>query len=91
LKLESVLTRLGGSLIQQAVLTASKQETSKQLRNLFAEGQRLATVLRKAVAVHYGPRAEKLAEFKIPPFRGRTRKVKPEEPETPELPTPPTQ
>lgn len=80
-KLEGVLTRLGDVLKQQAALSASKQEMSKQLRDLFAEGQRHATVLRKGVAAHYGPRAEKLTEFKLQPFRGRTRKVKPEVPE----------
>lgn len=87
-KFELVLGKMGDILKQQAALSASKQEMSKQLKDLFAEGQRLATVLRKSVTVHYGPRAEKLTEFKIPPFRGRTRKVKPEEPALPEAPQP---
>lgn len=87
-KLEGVLVRLQDVLPQQAALAASKQEMSKQLRDLFAEGQRHATVLRKGLQAHYGPRAEKLTEFKLQPFRGRTRKVKPEVPQVPEAPPP---
>jgi hypothetical protein len=83
-RFDLVLTRMSDVFTQQAALAASKQEMSRQLKDLFAEGQRLATILRKGVAVHYGPRAEKLTEFKMQPFRGRTRKPKPEEPELPE-------
>ena len=83
-----VLTRMSDVFTQQAALAASKQEMSRQLKDLFAEGQRLATILRKGVAVHYGPRSEKLTEFKMQPFRGRTRKPKPEEPELPQAPQP---
>lgn len=89
LKLEGVLTQLQDVLKQQAALVASKQETSKVLNGLFAEGQRHATVLRKGIAAHFGPRAEKLLEFKVQPYRGRTRKAKPAEPEQPEAPKPP--
>ncbi|HSK76671.1 MAG TPA: hypothetical protein VLQ45_09455 [Thermoanaerobaculia bacterium] len=89
IRLESVLTRLQDVLKQQAALAASKQEMSKLVKDLFAEGQRHATVLRKGIAVHYGPRAEKLTEFKLQPYRGRTRKAKPPEPELPEGPKPP--
>jgi hypothetical protein len=81
-----VLARIEEVFAQQAATTASKQDLSKQLQNLLAEGQRLSTVLKKAVAAHYGPRAEKLTEFRLQPFRGRNRKVKPEEPELPEAP-----
>lgn len=84
-----VLTRIEEVFAQQAATIARKQDLSKQLEGLLAEGQRLATVLRKAVAVHYGPRAEKLSEFRMQPFRGRTRKTKPPEPELPEGPEPP--
>jgi hypothetical protein len=68
---------------------AGKQEASKQLNTFVTEGERLATVLQLAVKQHYGIRAEKLAEFGLQPFRGRT-KAKPA-PETPGTPvTPPT-
>ena len=82
-----VLTRIEDIFAQQAAMTARKQDLSKQLQSLLAEGQRLSTVLKKAVAVHYGPRSEKLTEFRMQPFRGRNRKAK--EPEQPEAPKPP--
>ncbi len=58
---------------RQGVLTAEKQETSKQLRETLDEAERLATVLRLAVKQHFGIRAEKLAEFNLQPFRGRKK------------------
>ena len=70
----------------QDALTASKQEASKQLQALMADAQRLANVLRLSVKQHYGIRAEKLAEFGLQPFRGRTKKAK--TPETPGTPAP---
>jgi len=56
---------------QQAAQRAAKQASSQQLREMLAEGERLATLLRQAVKQHYGIRAEKLAEFGLQPFRGR--------------------
>ena len=74
-QLES-LTARGKELIQkQSELTASKQDTSKELRKLIVEGQRLVTVLRVAVRQHYGIDSEKLAKFGLQPFRGRRRKA----------------
>jgi hypothetical protein len=64
----------------QAALTASKQEASKRLRALLTEGERIANGLSKFLIEHYGLRSEKLAEFGLQPFRGRTRKAKPENP-----------
>lgn len=84
-KFEAVVTKVEEVVKQQAALAAGKQEMSKQLRELLSEAQRLATVLRRAVTVHYGPRSEKLTEFRLQPFRGRPR-VKPETPEQPEAP-----
>jgi hypothetical protein len=68
---------------QQDVLTASKQEASKQYRLVLVEGQRLANAMRAMVKAHYGIRSEKLAEFGMQPFRGRTRKAKTPTPEPP--------
>ena len=72
---------------QQAALVASKQEASKRLQNLLSEGLRSATGIERMLQEFYGSRAEKLAEFGLQPFRGRTRRSK-EQPETPE-PSPP--
>jgi hypothetical protein len=82
-KLEGVLTQAQEISQEQASRTAAKQEASKQLKTLFIEGERLATMLRLALKEHYGIRSEKLAEYGLQPFRGRPRKVKPEQPEAP--------
>lgn len=73
---------------QQAAHTAAKQTASQELKAILAEGERLATGLRKLIRTHYGTSSEKLVEFDIQPFRGRRRKVAPVEiPEIPEAPT----
>jgi hypothetical protein len=69
---------------QQAELTASKQDISQQFQKELTDAQRMATALRAALKSHYGPDSEKLVEFGIPPFRGRTRKQK--QPEAPPAP-----
>ena len=81
---------------QQAAFVASKQESSKRLKVLIDEGQRLATGLRKLLTENYGVRSEKLAEFGIQPFRGRkvtalkrSKAGKAEKPEPPAEPTAP--
>ncbi|HEX7185455.1 MAG TPA: hypothetical protein VF756_26770 [Thermoanaerobaculia bacterium] len=78
--LEAKRTQLAAMLIQvrelaaqQATLTASKQEVTKRLQTLLAEGRKLANFLRAGVRQHYGNRAEKLVEFDLQPFRGRPR------------------
>jgi hypothetical protein len=73
---------------QQDILTASKQDASKQYRLVLVEGQRLANAMRAMVKSHYGIRSEKLVEFGLKPFRGRNRKAKTPTP-APETPTTP--
>jgi hypothetical protein len=67
----------------QASFAASKQQASRQLSALVTECQRLETVLRFSLKQFYGPRAEKLVEFGIQPFRSRTQ--------PPKVPPPPTE
>lgn len=89
--LEAHLDRLGTFLTQvdeiekqQAALTASKQEASKQLRTLLVDGNKVATFIKAGLRERYGRQAEKLVEFGLQPFRGRPRKeTKPEEPVEP--------
>ena len=92
LKLDGLVATAQGLTQQQAALTAAKQETSKKLKEVLNDAQRVATVLRFALREHFGKDAEKLVEFGVQPFRGRPRKQK-EEPEKPqpELPTAPAQ
>lgn len=77
-ELAAMLARAQGISLEQAALTATKQEKSKQLKDVMIEGQRLANALRVLVRQRYGIRAEKLVEFDLQPFRGRKRKAKPE-------------
>jgi hypothetical protein len=94
-KLEALMARAVELNKEQAARAADKQEASRQLREIIPEGNRLANLLRVGIREHYGPRAEKLSEFELQPFRGRApRKSKPspEGPVTPGggSPSPPT-
>jgi hypothetical protein len=68
---------------EQSSRKAAKQAASQQLGGAVRDGDRLATLLRQAVKVHYGIRSEKLTEFGVPPFRGRLRKTSTPSPELP--------
>jgi hypothetical protein len=74
-KLAALLARAQELVTQQRSLTAAKQETSQELKTLVVESQRLANAMRAMIREHFGIRAEKLAEFGLQPFRGRTRKA----------------
>ncbi len=86
-KLLAILTQVLGLSRQQDAMRASKQEASKQLRQLIGEGSRVAAVIRAAIKDHYGPREEKIAEFGLRPFRGRKVKTSPATP-APQTPSP---
>ena len=69
-------TRVHELAQEQAELTASKQDVTQRFQEELADAQRMATAMRAALKSHYGPESEKLVEFGIPPFRGRSRKRK---------------
>ena len=69
---------------QQADLAANKQVLSRALRADFDAGERLATMLRKGVTAHYGPRAEKLTAFGLQPLRSRPSNAPIVDPPAPE-------
>jgi hypothetical protein len=71
---------------QQAAQTAEKQQTSQDLRARISDGQRMATMLRQGIKHHFGIRSEKMAEFGLAPFRGRSARKKPENPTPPPPP-----
>lgn len=71
IRLEAVDTEVGDLLLQQGDLTAKKQEVSKRLQVLVADGRQLAAFLRAGVKQQYGTRSEKLSAFNLQPFRGR--------------------
>lgn len=89
LKLEAQVSQTQEKLTKQGALRAEKQETSRELKTLFAESERLANVLRKVLKAHYGIRSEKLTEFGLQPFRGL--KAKPAEAPQPPAPAPESQ
>jgi hypothetical protein len=67
----------------QAAFAASKQDASRKLERFLVEGQRMATGLSRLIKEFYGIDSEKLTEFGLQPFRGRTRRTEPEEPGPP--------
>ncbi|HEY2740385.1 MAG TPA: hypothetical protein VGK45_18380 [Thermoanaerobaculia bacterium] len=73
-KLATLYSKAVDITTQQAAFKASKQESSQQIKQIAADGRRLATLLRSGVKEHYGPKAEKLTEFGVQPFRGRKAK-----------------
>ncbi len=88
-RFETLVSEAQAIAQQQAALVASKQEASKRMQALLTEGLRVATGMERMLLEFYGLRAEKLAEFGLQPFRGRTRrsnqKPEPEEPSPPEV------
>ena len=58
---------------EQAARMAEKQDATKRLQALIVDGRKLATFLRSGVRQRYGDGSEKLVEFDLKPFRGRTR------------------
>lgn len=86
-QLKALLEKAQDASKRQTVLVGEKQEISQQLKSFMSEGQRLAHILRLSLKAHYGIRSEKLATFRLQPFRGR--KFKEGEPEAPAK-TPPS-
>jgi hypothetical protein len=72
-RFEVLLTEMRGLTVQQADLTAQKQEISKRLAVLLSEGRKLLTFLKVGVTQHFGNRAEKLVAFGLQPFRSQPR------------------
>jgi hypothetical protein len=88
-RFEALLAQITEAADRQSLHTAGKQEASQQFQTALVEGERLATVLRLAVKQHYGIRSEKLADFGLKTFRGRSRKATTEpKPPAPEPTTP---
>ncbi|MEO6192284.1 MAG: hypothetical protein ABIS20_04695 [Thermoanaerobaculia bacterium] len=72
-QLKAMLETAQETSAQQAGLTATKQEATKRLKGMLADGRKLANFLRNGVRQRYGNRAEKLVEFDLKPFRSRAR------------------
>jgi hypothetical protein len=72
---------------EQAELAASKQAASRRVARFLVEGQRLATGIGRLLREFYGTDSERLVEFGLQPFRGRSRRTAPQNPNPP-APTP---
>lgn len=72
-KLQDLIEQAKSQSAQQASLTATKQQYTKDLKQTLRSGQLLVDVLRTGAKEHYGPENERLVEFGMQPFRGRTR------------------
>jgi hypothetical protein len=70
-ELEALLAEAHEIVSEQALLAARRQEASKRLEALIAEGRRVTHFLQVGIKENYGNRAEKLVEFGLRPFRGR--------------------
>lgn len=76
IRLQELHTRVSTLSAQQAALTTTKQESTKELRRLIREGDALADFLRTGARAHFGADSEKMIQFGMQPFRGR--KLSPE-------------
>jgi hypothetical protein len=59
--------------LDQASLTAGRQEVTKKIGELVSEARKLLVLLDAAVRLRYGNRSEKLVEFGQQPFRSKPR------------------
>lgn len=74
-KLQGIESRAQAAFRAQSAAAAAKQEASKELETLIAEGRLVMAFLNAGIRQHYGKESEKLAEFNLPPFRGRRLKA----------------
>lgn len=79
-KLQGIESRAQLAFRAQSAATAAKQEASKEVEILIAEGRLVMAFLNAGLRDHYGKDSEKLAEFNIAPFRGRRKPVAPPPP-----------
>jgi hypothetical protein len=72
-RLDGMTAELKALTVQQASLTAAKQEVSKRLAELIRGARKMLTFVDVGVKQHYGNQAEKLVEFGLQPFRSEPR------------------
>jgi len=83
-KLQTILDQALAAFQDQGAATAEKQASSRRLEALLTEGRKVATFLNAGIREHYGDRSEKLAEFRLKPFRGRRPQTEAPEPPPPQ-------
>jgi len=85
-KLQILVNNAHSAFQVQSSTTAAKQEASKELEDLMAEGRLVMAFLNAGLREHYGKSSEKLKEFGLQPFRGLSAKSAKPEPPPPPLP-----
>jgi hypothetical protein len=83
IQLQEQTVQFKGLSTQFNALIASKQDVCKEMQELFRQVEALMIYLRAAVRQHYGKDSEKLIEFGLQPYRGRTPSPKAPLPEAP--------
>lgn len=92
-RLQTIMDQANAVMHEQSAAAAAKQDASRRLDLLMAEGRKLAAFLNACIREQYGNSNEKLAEFKLQPFRGRrplSEKAKKAKAEKAKAETPPT-
>jgi len=70
-KLQGFLDEVHRLQAEQADYQARKQEATRRINEILAEGRRLASNIRRVLKIEMGIQNEELARFGIQPFRGR--------------------
>jgi len=72
-QLEVELAGARAASIQQAAAQSEAQQATRDLEGFLTRGKDLADRMRTGIVSKYGRRSEKLAEFRIKPFRSRKK------------------
>jgi hypothetical protein len=84
-QIRTVLGVIREASVEMDLYRAQKQDAAKRYQGAVDEGRKLISYTKVVLKQHYGSSSEKLAEFGVQPFRGRTRtavaQVKPAKPE----------
>lgn len=89
-QLKAMLDAAREAAAQQAAMAANKQEATRKLQSVLADGRKLANFLRNGVRQRYGNRSEKLVEFGLNPLRTRIRALVPAAKKPPQAAAEPT-
>ena len=87
-KLQAYVDELQALTLERDALEARKQEATARIKEILVEGSRQTTIVEGMLKIHHGIRSEKLAAYRIQPFRGRKRRRPAEEAAPPDAQAP---
>lgn len=73
-RLEEMIARANELIAQRAVHQAAKQQATRDLQALLADGRRVASFLRAGLIQELGNRSSRLIAFGLRPFSRRSRR-----------------